>query len=66
MSTQTHSELTGRPLFTTCSCPSLDGPHRDPQAVTRAHRSEEFAEIIARNTGRHVIPMTELAQEVSA
>jgi hypothetical protein len=44
--------------WTTCSC--TDGEHRDPKAAERAHRSQEFAEIIARNTGRHVIPMTEL------
>lgn len=59
MTIQTHAEVTGLPLFTTCSC--TDGGHRDPQAATRAHVSAEFADIIARNTGRHVIPMTELA-----
>jgi hypothetical protein len=60
MTIQTHAELTGLPLFTTCSC--TDGGHRDPQAAKRAHADPEFADIIARITGRHVIPMTELAE----
>jgi len=59
MSVQTHSELTGTPLFTTCSC--TDGEHYDPQALTRGHASEVFAGIIARHTGRHVVPVSEMA-----
>lgn len=64
MSTQTHSELTGQPLHTTCGC--TDGQHVDPLALKRAHTSDLFASIIARNTGRHVVPVSEIRTEVAA
>jgi len=60
----THSELTGQPLHTTCSC--ADGQHVDPQALTRAHVSEVFAGIIARHTGRHVVPVSDIQTGVAA
>lgn len=41
--------------YTTCSCPRPEGPHDDPQSAERTHASEEFAQIIARHTGRHVV-----------
>jgi hypothetical protein len=64
MSTQTHSELTGQPLFTTCSC--TDGQHYDLKALTRGHVSEVFAGIIARHTGRHVVPVGAIRTEAAA
>lgn len=64
MSAQTHSELTGQPLFTTCRC--SDGQHVDPQALTRGHVSEIFAAIIARHTGRHVVPVSDIRTEAAA
>jgi len=45
--------------WTTCSC--TDGTHHDPQALTRSHALESDAEIIARHTGRHVVPVSEMA-----
>lgn len=59
MTHQTHAELSGLPLYTTCSC--ADGRHADPLAAERGHESEEFAGIIARNTGRHVVTVDQLA-----
>jgi hypothetical protein len=53
------TETTTTDLVTTCSC--LDGEHHDPQAAKRAHRNEGDAQIIARHTGRHVIPLSALA-----
>lgn len=64
MTNQTHAELTGQPLFTTCSC--TDGQHIDPQALKRGHVSEVFAGIIANNTGRHVVPVSDIRTEVAA
>jgi len=64
MSTQTHSELTSQPLHTTCSC--ADGQHVDPQALTRSHALESDAEIIARHTGRHVVPVSDIQTAVAA
>lgn len=64
MTTQTHSELTGQPLFTTCAC--TDGQHVDPLALKRGHVSELFADIIARHTGRHVVPVSAIRTEAAA
>lgn len=64
MTTQTHSELTGQPLHTTCAC--TNGQHVDPQALKRGHVSESIADIIARHTGRHVVPVSEIRTEVAA
>lgn len=64
MTIQTHSELTGQPLFTTCSC--SDGQHVDPLALKRGHVSESIADIIARHTGRHVVPVSEIRTEAAA
>lgn len=52
--------------FTTCACPNPDGPHDDQQALTRSHALESDAEIIARHTGRHVVPVSEIRTEVEA
>lgn len=60
MSTQT----TAPELFTTCSC--LEGQHVDPLALKRGHVSEVFAAIIARHTGRHVVPVSAIRTEVAA
>lgn len=56
--------VTGR--FTTCGCPNVDGPHDDQDALKRSHERETDAEIIARHTGRHVVPVSEIRTEVSA
>lgn len=64
MTIQTNSELTDTPLFTTCSC--ADGQHVDPLALKRGHVSEVFAGIIARHTGRHVVPVSDIRTEAAA
>lgn len=46
--------------FTTCTCP--DGEHAPEHRGHSTFRAESDAAIIARHTGRHVIP----AQEVTA
>lgn len=56
--------VTGR--FTTCACPNQDGPHDDAKALTRSHALESDAAIIARHTGRHVVPVSDIRTEVSA
>jgi len=58
--TVSEAVITGR--FTTCACPNPGGPHHDPQALTRSHARESDAEIIARHTGRHVVPVSEMAE----
>lgn len=50
--------------WTTCSCP--DGKHVDPKALKRSHRLHMDAAIIARHTGRHVVPVSEIRTEVPA
>jgi len=57
---ETISETVITERFTTCSCPNPDGPHVDPQALTRSHVRESDAEIIARHTSRHVVPVSEM------
>lgn len=56
--------VTGR--FTTCSCPNVEGPHDDQDALKRSHERETDAEIIARHTGRHVVPVSEIQTEAAA
>lgn len=50
--------------WTTCSC--ADGQHHDPKAATRSHAKQTDAEIIARHTGRHVVPVSEIRTEAAA
>lgn len=47
--------------WTTCTCPNEDGPHAPEHRGHSTFRAESDAEIVARHTGRHVIP----AQEVT-
>jgi hypothetical protein len=58
------TETTTPERWTTCSC--SDGQHRDPKAATRSHAKQTDAEIIARHTGRHVVPVSEIRTEVAA
>lgn len=50
--------------WTTCGCP--DGEHVDPKALTRSHALQLDADIIARHTGRHVVPVSAIRTEVAA
>lgn len=58
------TETTTPERWTTCSCP--DGQHVDPKAATRSHAKRMDAEIIARHTGRHVVPVSEIRTEAAA
>lgn len=61
---ETVSETIVTERFTTCSC--SDGQHDDPKALTRSHRLRLDAVIIARHTGRHVVPVSAIRTEVTA
>lgn len=62
--TETLSEAIVTDRWTTCSC--SDGQHVDPKAATRSHAKRTDAEIIARHTGRHVVPVSETRTGVAA
>lgn len=58
------AETTTPERWTTCSC--SDGQHHDPKAATRSHTKQTDADIIARHTGRHVVPVSEIRTEEAA
>lgn len=61
MTTETFTETE---RWTSCSC--SDGQHVDPKATTRSHVKQTDAEIIARHTGRHVVPVSDIRTEAAA
>lgn len=61
MTTETFTETE---RWTSCSC--ADAQHVDPKALTRSHALLADAQIIARHTGRHVVPVSEIRTEAAA
>lgn len=46
--------------YTSCACTT--GRHDDEKAATRSHAARSDAAIIARHTGRHVVPIDQLGR----
>jgi hypothetical protein len=58
------TETTAPERYTTCEC--IDGAHHAPKVANYSYASESDAEIIARHTGRHVVPVSDVRTEVAA
>lgn len=58
------TEPTTPARWTTCLC--TDGEHAPEDRGHSTFRAESDAEIVARHTGRHVVPVAQPAEAVSA